>query len=114
VESFKLQVAGIKLQVSGFPPEAGPPLAEKLAACGLQLEACSRFQGTGFRANRFPFCRGGETPPLRRFIKVVQRGAGIKLQGSSYKLQVTGFRFPAGGGSAFGGKLEACNLKLAA
>ena len=63
MESFKLQVAGNKLQVSGFPPEAGPPLAEKLAACGLQLEACSRFQGTGFRANRFPFCRGGVSPP---------------------------------------------------
>ena len=64
LQGFKLQVAGYRFQVSrrrrvrlwreslqpvtcslkleaGFPPEAGPPLAGKLATCGLQLEACS-------------------------------------------------------------------------
>jgi len=33
-----------------------------------------------------------------------------RVGSTSYKFQVTGFRFPAGGGSAFGGKLAACNL----
>ena len=46
VTGFKFQRTGIqvtscRLQGSGFPPEAGPPLAEKLAACGLQLAACN-------------------------------------------------------------------------
>ena len=49
-------------------------------------------------------------------VSVAQQGDGVKVQGfrvqvSSCKLQVAGFRFPAGGGSAFGGK--ACNLRLA-
>jgi len=40
-------VTSYRFQVSGFPPEAGPPSAEKLATCDLKLVACKGEFGDG-------------------------------------------------------------------